>query len=85
MMLLDPDTYLVNSSTGKCVRRTMETKQRKMIRHVDGSAKVVERKGERTPVPAEHLAKIADLAVRVGKDIGWAVDDLDNVWLLGVS
>src|SRR5262245_26467260 len=39
MMILDPDTYLVNSLTGKCIRHTLEPKQRKMIRHVDGSAK----------------------------------------------
>ena len=41
MMVLDPDSYLVNSATGKCTRRTLEPKQRKMIRHVDGSSKVV--------------------------------------------
>src|SRR5215813_366640 len=35
MMLLDPDTYLVNTTTGKCTRRVLEPKQRKMIRHVD--------------------------------------------------
>src|SRR5215510_474722 len=66
MMLLDPDTYLVSSLTGKCIRRTIEPKQRKMIRHVDGSAKVVEREGERAPMPQEHLAKIAELTSRVG-------------------
>ena len=85
MMVLDPDTYLVNSATGKCTRRTLEPKQRKMIRHVDGSAKVVTREGQREPMPAELLAKIAELAVRVGKDIGWAIDDLERVWLTTVS
>lgn len=84
MMLLDPDTYLVNSATGKCTRRTLEPKQRKMIRHVDGSAKVVAREGEREPMPAELLAKIAELAVRVGKDIAWAIDDLERVFLISV-
>ena len=84
MMVLDPDTYLVNSATGKCTRRIVEPKQRKMIRHVDGSAKVVERAGERTPMPAEYLAKITELAVRVGSDLGWAIDDLDRVWLISV-
>src|SRR5213594_5060097 len=84
MTILDPDTYLVNSITGKCTRRTLEPKQRKMIRHVDGTSKVVEREGERTPMPAEHLANIADLASRAGVDIGWAIDDLDKVWLLSV-
>jgi hypothetical protein len=85
MMLLDPDSYLVNGATGKSIRRTLEPKQRKMIRHVDGSAKVVEREGERTPMPAEHLAAIAELARRAGTNIGWAIDDLERLWLLGVN
>jgi len=85
MMLLDPDTYLVNSLTGKCIRRTIEPKQRKMIRHVDGSSKVVEREGERSPIPSEHLSKIAELASRAGSDIGWAIDDLDKIWLISVA
>ena len=84
MMILDPDTYLVNSTTGKCTRRTLEPKQRKMIRHVDGTSKVVEREGERTPMPAEHLKKVADLAVQAGKDIGWAIDDNERVWLISI-
>ena len=85
MMVLDPDSYLVNSATGKCTRRTLGPKQRKMIRHVDGSAKVVEREGERTPMPSEYLAKIAELAVWAGKDIGWAVDDMEKVWLISCA
>src|SRR5438093_8667331 len=84
MMLLAPDTYLVHSATGKCTRRTLEPKQRKMIRHVDGTSKVVEREGERTPMPAEHLKKVADLAVQAGKDIGWAIDDNERVWLISI-
>ncbi len=84
MLLLDPDTYLVNGATGKCIRRTLEPKQRKMIRHVDGSAKVVEREGERTPMPGEHLAKIAGLSGQTGSDIGFAIDYLEKSWLLSV-
>jgi len=82
MMVLDPDTYLVNSVTGRCIRRSLEPKQRKMIRHVDGSAKVVVREGERSPMSGELLAKIVALAERAGGNIGWAIDDLENVWLL---
>ena len=82
MMLLDPDTYLVNLATGKCIRRQLEAKQRKMIRHVDGTAKVVQREGERTPMTAEQLKSVADLAARAGKDIGWAIDDNDRLWLI---
>jgi hypothetical protein len=81
MTLLDPDTYILNTN-GKCIRRSMEPKQRKMIRHVDGTAKTVEREGERSPIPEPLLAKIAELASRVGGNIGWAVDDLECVWLL---
>ena len=84
MMILDPDTYLVNSMTGKCTRRTLEPRQRKMIRHVDGSAKVVEREGERAPLTADQLKSVADLAVRLGRDIGWAIDDNERVWLISV-
>ena len=84
MMILDPDTYLVNSATGECTRRTLEPKQRKMIRHVDGTAKVVEREGERTSIPDEQLKKICDIALRLGKDFGWAIDDNARVWLISV-
>src|SRR5262245_39848685 len=80
MMLLDPDTYLVNSATGKCTRRLLESKQRKMIRHVDGSSKVVEREGERTPMPTEHLTAIAELANKAAADIGWVIDDVERLW-----
>ena len=82
MMLLDPDTYILNTATTKCTRRTLEPKQRKMIRHVDGTGKVVDREGPRTPMPEQHLAKIMELAIRAGSDIGWAVDDQERVWLL---
>ena len=85
MMVLDPDTYLVNSSTGKCTRRTLEPTQRKMIRYVDGSSRVVQREGDRTPLPDEHLAAIAKLASQAGTDIGWAMDDLDRLWLASVQ
>jgi hypothetical protein len=85
MMILDPDTYLVNSTTGKCIRQTLEPKQRKMIRRVDGSSRVVEREGERTPMPPDHLANVAGLAVKVGRDISWAIDDQDKLWLLSVA
>src|SRR5690349_12208674 len=77
MLLLDPDTYIVSES-GQCLRQALEPKQRKMVRHVDGSARIVERTSPRTPIPAELLAKVAKL----GPDVGWAIDDLEKVWLL---
>jgi hypothetical protein len=84
MMLLDPDTYLVNSATGKCIRQTLQSKQRRMIRRVDGTAKIVQREGERTAMRAEDLKSIAELAVRASTDIGWAIDDNDRLWLISV-
>jgi len=85
MMILDPDVYLVNTDAGACTCQTLEPNQRKMIRHVNGTAKVVEREGDRTPMPAEVLKIVADLAGRAEKDIGWAIDDNDRLWLLSVS
>ena len=85
MLILDPDTYLVNSLTGRCIRRTLERKQRKMIRHVDGSSRTVEREGERAEMTADQLKAVADLAVLAKRDIGWAMDDVDRVWLISVS
>jgi hypothetical protein len=78
MLLLDPDTYVVNAA-GQCIRQTLEPKQRKMIRHVDGSAKVVERAGGRTAMPPELLMKVAKL----GSGVAWAMDDLEKTWLIG--
>jgi hypothetical protein len=83
MMILDPDTYIVNSD-GNCVGQILQPKQRKMIRHVDGSGKVVQREGERTPMPADYLKRIAELAVRAATNIGWAIDDNERLWLISV-
>jgi hypothetical protein len=83
MMILDPDTYVVNSD-GNCVGQILQPQQRKMIRHVDGSGKVVERGGERTPMSADQLKTVSHLAVRAATNIGWAIDDNDRVWLISV-
>ena len=85
LMVLDPDTYLFSTSTGKCIRKTLEPKQRKMIRYVDGTTRTVEREGQRTAMSAEQLKSIAELAEKAGSDIGWAIDDRDRVWLIRVS
>jgi hypothetical protein len=81
MLLLDPDTYVLKGSSAQCIQQTLEPKQRKMIRHVDGSSKVVERLGLRTPMPAELLEQVRKL----GPDTGWAIDDLEKVWLLACA
>ena len=85
MMILDPDTYLFNTTSGKCTRQTLAPKQRRMIRYVDGTARVVERQTERTPMSADQLKSVADLALRTQADIGWAIDDADRVWLISVG
>ena len=85
MMVLDPDTFLVNTGTGKCIRQTLQPMQRKMIRHVDGTGKIVQREGERTPMTPDQLKRIADLAVQAGTDIGWAIDDNDRLWLISIK
>ena len=84
MMLLDPDTYVLDRS-GHCMQCALQPEQRKMIRHVDGSAKVVKRDGERLPMPEDLLKKIRELAAGVDTDIGWAIDDLERIWLLSVG
>ena len=83
MMILDPDTYVVDP-TGKCIRQTLQPRQRKMIRHVDGSAKTVQREGEREPMPGDCLKRIADLAARAATETGWAIDDNDRLWLISI-
>jgi len=85
MMILDPDTYLFNTASGKCTRQTLAPKQRKLIRYVDGTTRVVEREMGRTPMSAEHLKQVADLALRAKTDIGWAIDDADRVWLISAG
>ncbi|MBI2151079.1 MAG: hypothetical protein HYU27_10820, partial [Acidobacteria bacterium] len=85
MLLLDPDAYLVNAATGRCARKTLEPKQRKMIRHVDGTPRTVEREGARAPITADQLKSVAELATRAKADISWAIDDQDRIWLIGLE
>jgi hypothetical protein len=85
MMILDPDTYVLDLDTLECLHRAQELKQRKMIRRVDGQAKVIAIEVERLPMPDGALAKVADLSGRAGENIGWAIDDLDRIWLVSVE
>lgn len=84
MLVLDPDVYVFNSVARKCTRKTLQQKQRKMIRRVDGLSKTVEAQGERTPLSAEQLKAVAELAGRADGDIGWALDDNGRLWLISV-
>ena len=85
MMILDPDTYLFNTDSGKCTRQTLAPRQRKLIRYVDGTPRVVEREKGRTPMSAGQLKLVADLAARAKSDMGWAIDDAERVWLISVG
>ena len=85
MMILDPDTYLFSTETGTCTQMTLAPRQRRMIRHVDGTARTVERRGERTPMTLEQLQRIARMAESAQADITWAIDDRDVVWLISVK
>lgn len=85
MMILDPDTYLFSTANGKCIRKSIEPRQRKMIRHVDGTSRTVERQGERTLMTPEQLKSVADLAARAKADITWALDDQDRAWLISLN
>ena len=84
-MILDPDTYLFSTETGTCTHMTLEPKQRRMIRYVDGTTRTVERSGERTPMTLEQLQSIARLAEGAQADITWAIDDCDVLWLISVK
>ena len=83
LAFLDPDTYVLEN--GVCVRRSIEPKQRKMLRYVDGTTRTIERDGERSPLTDDQLKKIAELAIKAEADISWALDDQDRVWLLAVN
>jgi hypothetical protein len=85
ILLLDPDTYLWNTATGKCTRRILEPRQRKMIRYVDGTTRTIEREGERTLMTVEQLKSVADLAARARGDITWVLDDQERVWLISAG
>jgi hypothetical protein len=80
LAFLDPDTYVLEN--GVCVRRSIEPKQRKMLRYIDGTTRTIERDGERPLLTDDQLKKIADLAIKAGADISWALDDQDRAWLI---
>lgn len=84
MLVLDPDIYVFNTATGKCTRKTIQQKQRKTIRRVDGVSKTIEVQGERAPLSPEQLKQIAELAARTGAEIGWALDDNSRLWLISI-
>ena len=85
LLILEPDTYVFSTTVGRCIRRALEPKQRKLIRYVDGTMRTVERQGERIPLSVEQLKNIADLAGRVQGNMTWAIDDRDTVWLIGLT
>jgi len=80
LMILDPDTYVIQNGT--YVQKSIEPKQRKMLRYVDGTLRTVERNGERTLLTDDQLKKVAGLAIKSQTDITWVLDDQDRVWII---
>jgi hypothetical protein len=85
MMILDPDTYLFNTATGKCIRKSIQSRQRRMIRHVDGSSRTLERQDQRALLTPEQLKSVANLAEKAKGDITWVLDDQNRGWLISVN
>jgi hypothetical protein len=83
LMCLDPDVYLVNTLTGKCIRRTLYQHPRKVFRSVDGTTRTMEVTRERRPLESKFLSAITALAKRVESDMTWVLDDR-GAWLLSV-
>jgi hypothetical protein len=81
LMCLDPDVYLFNTATGKCTRRTLYQRPRKVFRGVDGTTRTMEVIGERRPMETKFLSAVAELAKRVESDMTWVLDDR-GAWLL---
>ncbi len=84
MLVHDPDVYLFNAATCECTAKTIQQKQRKTIRRVDGISKTIEVQGERMALDSVHLKRIAELVDRVGSGIGWALDDNSRLWLISI-
>jgi len=80
LMVLDPDTYIIEN--GSCVQKSIEPKQRKMLRYVDGTLRTIGRDGERALMTDDHLKKVAELAMKAKGDITWALDDQDREWVI---
>jgi hypothetical protein len=84
LLLFDPDLYVFNQATGKCAKNTLQPRQRKMIRRIDGMSKTIGIEGERVPLNSDHLKAVAELANRAQSNIGWAIDDNGRIWLISV-
>jgi len=85
LMVFNPDTYLFSIEKGRLIEKTIEPKQKKLIRYVDGTTRTVERDGGRPELSDDQLKRIADLAARTQADITWALDDQDKPWLISLN
>jgi len=81
LQCLDPDMYLFNPASGKCTRRTLYQRPRKVFRGVDGTTKTMEIVGERRPLELKYVQAVADLAKQTKTEITWALDHR-RVWLI---
>jgi hypothetical protein len=84
MRMLDPDSYVFNTATGKCTRRVLQKNQRKSVRSVDGNPQTIESHDQRTALDINQLKRIADLTESAQANITWALDDR-RLWLLSVN
>lgn len=84
LQCLDPDMYLLNASTGRCTRRTLYQRPRKVFRGVDGTTRTMEVLAERHPMNSADLESVLALAGKAETSITWALDDR-RVWLLSVA
>ena len=80
LIILDPDTYIVQNGT--FAHKSIEPRQRKMLRYVDGTLRTVERDGDRILLTDDQLKKIAELSAKSQTDITWSLDDQDRAWVI---
>jgi hypothetical protein len=85
LMIFDPDKYVFDREDGVCLRKSIEPRQRKMLRYVDGTLRTVEREGERPLLTDDQLKTVANLAVKADGKITWALDDQDRAWLISLQ
>jgi hypothetical protein len=84
MLILDPDSYVFNSATGKCTRRGLQKTQRKLVRSVDGAPQSLESHNRRSALDIDQLKRIAELTESAQASITWALDDR-QIWLISVT
>ena len=81
---LDPDTYVVNTTTLQCAPIELHESPRKVFRAVDGSTRTMQIQRNRPYLEPSAMESIAILARRADSNITWALDDR-KVWLISAA